>query len=259
MIYGGLLTKYENEVFPLGIKLNTEKLHIHTVYINELFFAFVMLQICMAWTGFSCTEVTNDSTLCTVSRPFPDQLLTGTIVWKLVGVVQYEDTLFWKWYKQIIEDRELKLKSSPCTGLDKIRPQSIQRMKKPAGKNGRIFYLVVFQSEIWNVTSSDITHKWVCKENFYARQKGQNSMPFLLNIIKIQEWSLKKKSLHKKFTDRMFELLRNRTILDVDSRGVSNTMALYTNLTLRLQTCTLCSPISKWVDHKAEFDLGAPL
>ncbi len=64
------------------------------------------------------------------------------------------------------------------------------------------FCWILFQSEIWNMTSLDINNKWVCtcQRGTFASVEGSNSMPFWLNIIKIQEGT-KTNSCTQKCTD----------------------------------------------------------
>ena len=63
------------------------------------------------------------------------------------------------------------------------------------------FYFILFQCEIWNMTSVDVNNKWVCTSqhrNFLSVKKS-NSTPFWLNIMEIQEWT--KNCPLKKCTD----------------------------------------------------------
>ena len=96
------------------------------------------------------------------------------------------------------------------------------------------FYFILFQCEIWNMTSMDVNNKWVC--TFHTgifRSSKSNAMPFWLNIMDIQEWT--KNSLYKIVQTHIhiFEMWRNWMFLDVNkfhTGRVSNTMAFYTVL-----------------------------
>ena len=92
------------------------------------------------------------------------------------------------------------------------------------------FYFILFQCEIWNMTSLDVNNKWVCTFHTEFLNSSKSQIQPRFDWI---SWRFRNESPYKDVQTHIFEMWRHLIFLDVNkfrTGRVSNTMAVYTVL-----------------------------